>query len=133
MSVKHQFFTTVATILMVGATTIGVNLSVIHAMGEANDVRFQQVDKRFEQVDKRFEQVDRRFEQMDRRLDLMEARFEKRFERMEARIEALERRVDEGFSEMRTAIARVEGLIQGYHGTPQTTAETPAPQPDRPS
>lgn len=123
---KHQFITTVATILMVGATTIGVNLSIIHAMSEANDVRFAQFDARFEQVDKRFEQV-------DRRLDLMEARFEKRFERVEARIEALERRVDQGFSEMRTAIARLEGLIQGYHGTPQATADRPAPQPDRPS
>ncbi len=127
MSVKRQFITTEATIRMVGAITIGVNLSSVHAMGEANDVRFAQFDARFQQVDWRFEQVDRRLEQM-------EARFEKRFERMEARIEeALGRGVDEGFSEMRAAVARVEGLIRGYHGTPQTTAEAPAPQPDRPS
>ena len=106
MSMKHQFLTTVAAILMVGVTTTGVNLSVIGAMGDANDARFAQIDARFEQVDARFERV-------DRRLDQMEARFEKRFESTDARIEALERRMDAGFREMGAAIARLEGLIQG--------------------
>ena len=122
MSAKHQFITTVATILMVGVTTVGVNLAVISAMGEANDVRFAQIDARFEQVDARFEQVDARFERMDRRLD-----------QMETRIESLERRVDDGFREMGAAIARLEGLIQGILGASQAASEGPAPQPHRPT
>ena len=119
---KNQFITTVVAILMVGVTTIGVNLSVISAMGEANDARFTQIDARFEQVDARFEQVDSRFERMDRRLDQMEGRFE-----------SLERRVDDGFREMAAAIARLEGLIHGLHGTARTTAGHPASEPEQSS
>ena len=122
MSVKLQFVTTVATILMVGLTTVGVNLAIISAMGEANDVRFAQIDARFAQVDARFEQVDARFERMDRRMD-----------QMEARIASLERRVDDGFREMGAAIARLEGLMQGILGASQAASEGPAPQPDSPT
>ena len=122
MSVKHQFITTVATILMVGFTTVGVNLAIISAMGEANDVRFAQIDARFAQVDARFAQVDARFDRMDRRMD-----------QMEARIESLERRVDDGFREMGAAIARLEGLMQGLLGASQAASGHPAPQPDRPT
>ena len=122
MSVKHQFITTVATILMVGVTTVGVNLAIVSAMGEANDVRFAQIDSRFAQVDARFEQVDARFDRMDRRMD-----------QMEARIESLERRVDDGFREMGTAIARLEGLMQGILGASQAASSRPAPEPDRPT
>ncbi len=112
---KHQFITTVATILMVGITTVGVNLAVISAMGEANDVRFAQIDARFAQVDARFERMDRRMDQM------------------EARIESLERRVDDGFQEMGAAIARLEGLIQGLHGASQAASDPLPPQPARPT
>ncbi len=122
MSVKHQFITTVATILMVGVTTVGVNLAIVSAMGEANDVRFAQFDARFAQVDARFEQVDARFDRMDRRMD-----------QMEARIESLERRVDDGFREMGAAIARLEGLMQGILGASQAASGRPAPEPDRPT
>ncbi len=122
MSVKHQFITTVATILMVGVTTVGVNLAIVSAMGEANDVRFAQIDARFAQVDARFEQVDARFDRMDRRMD-----------QMEARIESLERRVDDGFREMGAAIARLEGLMQGILGASQAASGRPAPEPDRPT
>ncbi len=122
MSVKHQFITTVATILMVGVTTVGVNLAIVSAMGEANDVRFAQIDSRFAQVDARFEQVDARFDRMDRRMD-----------QMEARIESLERRVDDGFREMGAAIARLEGLMQGILGASQAASGRPAPEPDRPT
>ena len=122
MSVKHQFITTVATILMVGVTTVGVNLAIVSAMGEANDVRFAQLDARFAQVDARFEQVDARFDRMDRRMD-----------QMEARIESLERRVDDGFREMGAAIARLEGLMQGILGASQAASGRPAPEPDRPT
>ena len=115
MSVKHQFITTVATILMVGVTTVGVNLAIVSAMGEANDVRFAQMDARFEQVDARFERMDRRMDQM------------------EARIESLERRVDDGFREMGAAIARLEGLMQGILGASQAASKGPAPQPNRPT
>ena len=143
MSVKHQFVTTVATILMVGLTTVGVNLAIISAMGEANDVRFAQIDARFAQVDARFEQVDARFAQVDARFEQVDARFEQvdaRFERMdrrmdqmEARIASLERRVDDGFREMGAAIARLEGLMQGILGASQAASEGPAPQPDSPT
>ncbi|MYH14656.1 MAG: hemagglutinin [Gammaproteobacteria bacterium] len=112
---KNQFVTTVVAILMVGVTTIGVNLSVISAMGEANDARFAQIDARFEQVDARFERMDRRLDQM------------------EDRIESLERRVDDGFREMAAAIARLEGLIHGLHGTARTTTGHPASEPEQSS
>ena len=116
MSMRHQFITLIATILLVGAATIGVNLSIIGAIAEANDVRFaqidarfEQVDARFEQVDARFEQVDARFEQVDRRLDRLEARMDA----MDRRMDAMDRRMDERFRDMAAAIARLEGLIQG--------------------
>ena len=108
MSVKHQFITTVATILMVGITTVGVNLAIVSAMGEANDVRFAQMDARFERMDRRMDQ-------------------------MEARIASLERRVDDGFREMGAAIARLEGLMQGILGASQAASGRPAPEPDRPT
>lgn len=109
MSMRHQFITLIATILLVGAATVGVNLSIIGAIAEANDVRFAQIDARFEQVDARFEQVDARFEQVDQRLD-----------RLEARVDEMDRRMDERFRDMAAAIARVEGLIQGIHGQTAT-------------
>ena len=136
MSVKLQFVTTVATILMVGLTTVGVNLAIISAMGEANDVRFAQIDARFAQVDARFEQVDARFEQVDARFEQVDARFERmdrRMDQMEARIASLERRVDDGFREMGAAIARLEGLMQGILGASQAASEGPAPQQDSPT
>ena len=102
---KYQFVTLIATILLVGATVIGVNLTIV-------DGRFAQVDARFAQVDARFEQVDARFEQVDARLD-----------RLEARVERMDRRIDEGFREMAAAIGRLEGLIQGFHGTARTSGE----------
>ena len=111
---KSQFVTTVTAILLVGVTTIGVNLSVIGAMGEANKVRFTQIDARFEQMERRLDQMDRRFEVMDRRFEVMD------------------RRMDEGFKEMVAAIARLEGLIHGLHGTAQTTND-PATDPERSS
>ena len=73
---KSQFVTTVSTILMVGVTSIGVNLALIGAMSETNDVRFAQIDARFEQVDARFEQVERRLDQMDRLYEQNDRRFE---------------------------------------------------------
>lgn len=98
MSMRHQFITLIATILLVGAATVGVNLSIIGAIAETNDVRFAQIDVRFAQIDARFEQVDRRLD------------------RLEARVDEMDRRMDERFRDMAAAIARVEGLIQGIHG-----------------
>ena len=133
---KHQFITTVATILMVGITTVGVNLAIIGAMGEANDVRFAQIDARFAQVDARFEQIDARFAQVDARFAQVDARFERmdrRMDQLEARIGSLERRVDDGFREMGAAIARLEGLIQGIQTASQAASSQPAPTADRPT
>ena len=64
-------------------------------------------------MDARFAQVEARFEQVDERLD-----------RLEARVERMDRRIDEGFREMAAAIGRLEGLIQGFHGTARTAGET---------
>ena len=99
---KNQFITLIATILLVGAATMGVNISIIGAIAEANDVRFAQIDARFEQVDRRLDRLAARMDAMDRRMD------------------AMDRRIDERFRDMAAAIARLEGLIQGIHG--QTTA-----------
>ena len=109
---KYQFVSLIATILLVGATVIGVNLTIV-------DGRFAQVDDRFKQVDARFEQVDARFEQVDARFE----RVEGRLDRLEARVERMDRRIDEGFREMAAAIGRLEGLIQGFHGTARTSGE----------
>ncbi len=102
VSMKNQFITLIATILLVGAATMGVNISIIGAIAEANDVRFAQIDARFEQVDRRLDRLAARMDAMDRRMD------------------AMDRRIDERFRDMAAAIARLEGLIQGIHG--QTTA-----------
>ena len=106
---KYQFVTLIATVLLVGATVIGVNLTIV-------DGRFAQVDARFAQVDARFAQVDARFERVEGRLD-----------RLEARVERMDRRIDEGFREMAAAIGRLEGLIQGFHGTARTAEEAGRP------
>ena len=126
---NSQFVTTVLTILMVGVTSIGVNLAVIGAMSDANDSRFAQIDARFEQVDARFEQVERRLDQMDRRFE----QIDRRFEQVDRRFEIMDQRMDEGFKEMAAAIARLEGLIHGLHGTAQTTADNPAAEPQQSS
>ena len=56
MFTKRQFVTLLAAILMVGATTIGVNLSVIGTMGEANDARFERTDARIEALERRMDE-----------------------------------------------------------------------------
>lgn len=120
---KYQFVTLIATVLLVGATVIGVNLTIV-------DGRFAQVDSRFAQVDARFEQVDARFAQVDARFAQVDARFERvegRLDRLEARVERMDRRIDEGFREMAAAIGRLEGLIQGFHGTARTAQEAGRP------
>lgn len=119
---RHQFITLIATILLVGAATVGVNLSIIGAIAETNDVRFAQIDARFEQVDARFEQVDARFEQVDARFEQVD----RRLDRLEARMDEMDRRMDERFRDMAAAIARVEGLIQGIHGQTATGRTQPS-------
>ena len=96
MSVKSQNVVLIATVLLVGMTTIGVMLSVLSAFSDTNDIRFAQVDARFEQVDRRLDQI------------------ETRLERMEA-----------GFGELRSAIAKLEGLVLGLHGMAPATASDP--------
>ena len=100
---KSQNVVLIATVLLVGMTTIGVMLSVLSAFSDTNDIRFAQVDARFEQVDRRFEQVDRRLDQIETRLERMEA----------------------GFGELRSAIAKLEGLVLGLHGMAPATASDP--------
>ena len=103
---RYQFVTLIATTLLVGASVIGVNLTI--------------VDARFGQVDARFAQVDARFAQVEARLD-----------RLEARMERMERRMDDQFRDMAAGIARLEGLIQGLHGP--HAAGTPPPRAKRPA
>ena len=106
--VQYQFVTLIATILLVG-------VGLATAFSILMDSRFEVVDARFKQVDARFEQVDARFERVENRMD-----------RMENRMDQLERRMDDGFREMAVAIARIEGLIQGFHGTATTNAASAA-------
>ena len=111
---KYQFFTLIATILLVGAATMGVNVSIIGAIADTNDARFAQIDARFEQVDARFEQVDRRLDRLEARVDALDRR-----------MDAMGRRIDERFRDMAAAIARLEGLIQGIHGQTATGGTRP--------
>ena len=106
---KHQFITTITTLLMVGATVLGVTLTIM-------DGRFEQVDARFEQM---ATQVDTRFERVEGRID----RLEDRVERMENRMNEQFRDMHDQFRAMATAIGRLEGLIQGRCGPSPTEAQ----------
>ncbi len=91
----------ITTTLLVGATIIGVTQTTISAASAATDARFERIDAR----------IDARLEKMDARID---ARFEKmdaRFEKMDARLEKMDSRIDD----VAAGIARLEGLIQGFH------------------
>ena len=66
---KHQFVTMIATMLMVGATTLGVTLAI---------------------MDGRFEQVDARLDRLEDRMDRMEASMNARFREMATAIGRLE-------------------------------------------
>lgn len=109
LMMKRQFVTTITTLLMVGATVLGVTLTIM--------------DGRFEQVDERFEQVDARFEQMAAQVDTRFERVEGRIDRLEDRMERMENRINDQFRAMATAIGRLEGLIQGMHGPSPTEAQ----------
>ena len=109
---KHQFITTITTLLMVGATVLGVTLTIM-------DGRFEQVDARFEQM---ATQVDTRFERVEGRIDRLEDRMDRMETRMNDQFRAMNDQFHDQFRAMATAIGRLEGLIQGIHGPPATEA-----------
>ena len=109
----------ITTTLLVGATIIGVTQTTIYAASAATDARFERIDARLERIDARFERIDARFEKMDARIherfERMDARIDARFERMDARIDARFQKTDARIDDVAAGIARVEGLIQGFH------------------
>ena len=91
---NYEFVTTIATILLVGASIASLTLSAIRSASRTTNERFEKIDARFEKIDERFEKIDERFEKID-------ARF---FE------------IQKEFTAVHSGIARLEGLIDGIRG-----------------
>lgn len=122
----YEFITTIATILLVGATIAGFVLSAARAVTRSSrqqfalfDERFKKIDEQFEMIDKRFEKVDERFEKVDERFEKVDERFEKVDERF-AKIDERFFEMQKEFTAVHAAIARLEGLIKGLLATPAT-------------
>lgn len=82
------------------ATVLGGVRIMLSRQTAALDGRFDRIDERFEKIDGRFEKVDGRFEKMDERFVHLEEKFDDRFVRIE-----------EELSQVRVAIARLEGPL----------------------
>ena len=123
---KHQFITTITTLLMVGATVLGVTLTIM-------DGRFEQIDARFEQmatqVDTRFERVEGRIDRLEDRVERLETRMDDQFREMNDQF----RDMHDQFRAMATAIGRLEGLIQGRYGPTPTEAQRSDREDDQPA
>ena len=127
----YEFITTIATILLVGASIVGFNLAALRAFSRITEERFARIDQRFEKVDERFEKLDQRFEKIDERFEKIDRRFEKideRFLEIQKQFTAVQEQfaaVHKEFVAVLAGIARLEGLIEGLRHTP---AFAPAPQ-----
>ena len=84
---NYEFVTTIATILLVGASIASLTLSAIRSASRTTNERFEKIDARFEKIDERFEKIDARF-----------------FE------------IQKEFTAVHSGIARLEGLIDGIRG-----------------
>ena len=93
---NYEFITTIATILLVGASIASLVLSAIRSASRTTNERFEKIDARFEKIDARFEKIDEHFEKIY-------ARF---FE------------IQKQFTSVHAGIARLEGLIDGIRGIP---------------
>ncbi len=109
---NYEFVTTIATIVLVGASIAAVILQALKAHSDLTDARFDRIDKRFEQVDQRFKLIDQRFEQVDQRFEKIDQRMEK-FEERFYEIQKEFTRIQKEFNIVHSAIARLAGLLEG--------------------
>ena len=124
---NYEFITTIATILLVGASIASLVLSAIRSASRTTNERFEMIDARFEMIDARFEMIDARFEKIDARFEKIDARFEQ-FEKIDARFEKIDEQfekiyarffeIQKQFTAVHAGIARLEGLIDGIRGIP---------------
>ena len=138
---NYEFITTIATILLVGASIAGFIVQAIKAASRSTDARFVAIDGQFQQMeersDARFQQMeersDARFQQMEGRLERMEQRFEKfdhRLDRFEERFYEIQKQfttVQQEFTTVHAGIARLEGLVDGVR---VSLVSAGAPQPE---
>ena len=89
---NYEFITTIATILLVGASIAGFILQAIKSMSRSTDARFDRVDKRFEKIDQRLDRFDERFYAIQKE-----------------------------FVGVHAAIARLEGKIEGIRASQAAT------------
>ena len=119
---KFKINPNITTTLLVGAAIIGLTQTTISAASTATDQRFVQLearmDARFDGMEARFkarfEHIDARFQKMDAHIDARFERMDQRFEKIDERFEKMDARIDD----LAAGIARLEGLIQGFHATP---------------
>ena len=120
---NYEFVTTIATILLVGASIASLTLSAIRSASRTTNERFELIDARFEMIDARFEMIDARFEKIDARFEMIDARFEmidERFEKIDQQFEKIYERffeIQKQFTAVHAGIARLEGLFDGIRGT----------------
>ncbi|MDQ1136033.1 septal ring factor EnvC (AmiA/AmiB activator) [Microbacterium sp. SORGH_AS 1204] len=93
--------TAVGLVVSVSTTVLGGTKWLLHRVEQRTDQRFAQVDQRFAQVDQRFAQVDQRFAQVDQRFAQVDQRF--------AQVDQQLRSVAESVTELKIAVARIEG------------------------
>ena len=127
---NYEFITTIATILLVGASIAGFIVQAIKAASRSTDARFVAIDGQFQQMEER---SDARFQQMEGRLERMEQRFEKfdhRLDRFEERFYEIQKQfttVQQEFTTVHAGIARLEGLVDGVR---VSLVSAGAPQPE---
>ena len=113
---NYEFVTTIATILLVGASIASLTLSAIRSASRTTNERFELIDARFEKIDARFEKIDARFEKIDERFEKIDQQFEKidqQFEKIYERFFEIQKQ----FTAVHAGIARLEGLFDGIRGT----------------
>ena len=58
---NYEFVTTIATILLVGASIASLTLSAIRSASRTTNERFEKIDERFEKIDARFFEIQKEF------------------------------------------------------------------------
>ena len=128
---NYEFITTIATILLVGASISGFNLAALRAFSRTTEERFARIYDRFEKIDERFEKIDERFDKVDeqfKRVDEQFKRIDGQFLEIQKQFTAVQTQftaVQKEFVAVHAGIARLEGLIEGSRQTPAFAA---APQ-----
>ena len=137
----YEFITTITTILLVGASIIGVTLTAIKTQSRTTDVRFARIDERLDRMDARFDRMDARLDGMDTRFEKIDERFFAMQKSLDERLLEMQKSIDERLLEMQksfgqrsleiqnsftvvnASIARLEGMMEGIrHATAQAIA-----------